>query len=124
MEMSFLDTLSVVTLGIGESEQPLLEERATSQSALSTYGVSIEGFKHTPAHSKRQRQCSETRVYRRHRRFHPHPTGKYGSEHGRVGSLLETISAGLGLWSPRNDYTYDSKHHRRRCSPLSLQLIG
>lgn len=69
MEVSLLDTLTVVSLRVGETEQALLHEVTADVSADIMQLIDVP----TPSRSRRQRPCVEDRGYRKLQQYRLHP---------------------------------------------------
>ena len=81
MEMSLLDTFTMVSLRIRQPKKSFLEEVTETHQPNCCVQCS-QG--HTLSRSKRQKLHFEDHVYRIRQRYHPHPTGKPSSGHHRV----------------------------------------
>ena len=84
VEMAFLDTLTVVSLRVGQTKETLLQEVTTPMSADLQDMVFL---KLTLSRSRKRKQCSGVRECQRHRQYHPHPSGRLLIGHGRGRNL-------------------------------------
>ena len=96
MEMSLFDALAMVSLGIGEAEQALLEKRAGRISCqhempLSKFHLLRENRQvPTLFRSRRQMRCSAGRECRIHQQCRLRPIGKLEIVRDRGGNLNRT----------------------------------
>lgn len=81
VEVGFLDTLTMVTLRIRKTEQPLLEKVTKAYQQLCGIGTLID---HTLSHSRMQRLCSVDRGYQIPQQYRPRPSERSLFLHGHA----------------------------------------
>jgi hypothetical protein len=73
MEMTLLERLAVVTLGVRETEKALLQEVTAEKLVYISHTACCTL---TPSHSRKQRQCSGNRASRTHQQCRLRPSGR------------------------------------------------
>jgi hypothetical protein len=72
MEVHFFDTLAMVPLRIGQTEQTFLEK--VTEMLIWTAHISNPAAAPTPVRSRKKTQCFAIHVYQIHLQYHPPPT--------------------------------------------------
>jgi hypothetical protein len=91
MKVSFLDALTMISLGIRQSKQALFQEVAVQQSMSELRSDRISRERgHTLSRSKTQKRYFLSHGYPRHQQFHPRPTDMFLTGSGRGKNLTVT----------------------------------
>lgn len=111
MKVSLLDTLTMVSLRVRETEQSFLE-KVTEKQLLAAHCYEESIGKLALSRSRRKRQYSAVHAYLIRLQCHPHPSGRFSTGHVRVRSLEKSDQPKKPRrWTSSRRETYDSMHH-------------